>query len=71
MFCIYCQYYILSDGNNSWKENIAYLLLGLLSPPIRTSLDGLVAEAVKFSGLASILILLGKEDGGSFLDDVG
>ena len=71
MCCIYSQYSIFNYAIVSLWNIITYLLLGLLSPPIRTSLDGLVAEAAKFSGLASILILLGKEDGGSFLDDVG
>ena len=48
------------------------LLLGLLSPPIRTSLDGLVAETNDSAGLdltavsIDTFMLLGKVDGGGF-----
>ena len=42
---------ILKLGNFSKCNSISYLRLGLLSPPIRTSFDGLVAAAAASSAV--------------------
>ena len=62
-------------GRSLWTTSYSvytHLLLGLLSPPIRTSLDGLVAETNDSAGLdltafsIDTFMLLGKVDGGGF-----